>query len=99
MNQEGKIRAKKMVLEGRLELPWVAPLAPQASASAISPPEHNLVYVPLIYTLFAECQAVFRKKTEKSSSKRRKKSKIELEKRKNRGKVKNDPKHSRKPNK
>lgn len=30
-----------MVLEGRLELPWVAPLAPQASASAIPPPEHG----------------------------------------------------------
>ena len=56
-----------MVLEGRLELPWVAPLAPQASASAISPPEHNLVYVLLIYMCFAESQAYFRKKTEKSS--------------------------------
>ena len=31
---------KKMVLEGRLELPRIAPLAPQASASAIPPPEH-----------------------------------------------------------
>ena len=28
-----------MVLEGRLELPRIAPLAPQASASAIPPPE------------------------------------------------------------
>ena len=65
-----------MVLEGRLELPWVAPLAPQASASAISPPEHNLVYVQLIYTLFGESQAVLRKKTEKSSVKKYKKEKL-----------------------
>lgn len=88
-----------MVLEGRLELPWVAPLAPQASASAISPPEHNLVYVSLIYMYFAESQAYFGKKTEKSSSKRRKKSKNELEKAEIRGKVNTITKHSRKPNK
>ena len=31
---------KNLVLEGRLELPRIAPLAPQASASAIPPPEH-----------------------------------------------------------
>ena len=35
---------KKMVLEGRLELPRIAPLAPQASASAIPPPEHFVIF-------------------------------------------------------
>lgn len=34
------MRRGNLVLEGRLELPRIAPLAPQASASAIPPPEH-----------------------------------------------------------
>ena len=37
-----KIQPEKMVLEGRFELPRDTPLAPQASASAIPPPEHSM---------------------------------------------------------
>ena len=56
-----------MVLEGRLELPRIAPLAPQASASAIPPLEHIALTVfrcrcHLIYTDFFICQAKIQKK-------------------------------------
>ncbi len=40
-----------MVLEGRLELPRIAPLAPQASASAIPPPEHIVIQQITAFTL------------------------------------------------
>ena len=59
---------KKMVLEGRLELPRIAPLAPQASASAIPPLEHICsdsfsCQCLLLYTFFFICQAIFQKKS------------------------------------
>ncbi len=52
-----------MVLEGRLELPWVAPPAPQAGASAISPPEHIIGERADTLHLFPENASLFLKKS------------------------------------
>ena len=61
------IRAKKMVLEGRLELPWVAPLAPQASASAISPPEHIRLVCYYYTSVIMIVKSISDKKVKKDS--------------------------------